>query len=90
MSANNSTIPCIKTTLGPTSLILEGSGKGVFLVVFRSAKKAPQNRWTKLLGGSGGQNCPRRFGEGSRRVSVLAGWSLGLASRARGEFNKLN
>ena len=37
----------------------------------------------RLWGGLEAKKVPRLFGGGSARVSVLAGWLPGLASRAR-------
>ena len=84
MGAKNSINPCIKATLGPTSSILEGSGKTCFFGRFRIGQKGAPNSMDETAGRlGGGQKGPRRFGKGSPEVSVLAGWSLGLASRAR-------
>ena len=82
MGSKNSINPCIKATLGPTSLILEGSGKLCFFGRFPIGEKGAQKSmdehepaW-RLLGG-------KRAHDGSTKGAVLAGWSLGLASRAR-------
>ena len=80
MGATNSINPCIKATLGPTSLILEGSGKTCFFGRFpigeKGAQKSMDEPAWRLLGG-------KMAHDGSAKVSDLAGWSLGLASRAR-------
>ena len=80
MGSKNSINPCIKATLGPTSLILEGSGKDCFFGRFPIGQKGVQKSmeevvW-RLLGA-------KRAHDGSAKVSDLAGWSLGVASRAR-------
>ena len=81
----NSINPCIKATLGPTSLILEGSGKTCFFGRLPIGEKGAPKSMDESAGRlGGGQKGPRVFGGGSPRVSDLAGWSLGLASRARG------
>ena len=80
MCSTNSINPCIKATLGPTSLILEGSGKmcfyGRFAIGEKGAQKSTDEPAGRLLGS-------KMAHDTSARVSDLAGWSLGLASRAR-------
>ena len=80
MGANNSINPRIKATLGPTSLILEGSGKlcffGSFPIGEKGAQKSMDETVGRLLGGKVAHDT-------STMGAVLAGWSLGLASRAR-------
>ena len=80
LSAKNSINPCIKATLGPTSSILEGSGKVCFFCRFPIGEKGAQKSMDEPAGRLLG--CKKRP-EYSPEVSVLAGWSLGLASRAR-------
>ena len=78
--SKNSINPCIKATLGPTSLILEGSGKlcffGRFPIGQKGVQKSMDETVWRLLGA-------KRAHDTSAKVSDLAGWSLGLASRAR-------
>ena len=61
LSAKNSINPCIKATLGPTSLILEGSGKlcffGRFPIGQKGAQKSMDGSAGRLLGG---KTAPRR------------------------------
>ena len=68
MGSKNRINPCIKATLGPTSLILEGSGKGCFLGRFPIGQKGAQKSMDevagRLLGGKmthgGPTKIPRR------------------------------
>ena len=50
MGATNSINPGIKATLGPTSLILEGSGKGYFLGRFPIGQKGTQKLMDEIAG----------------------------------------
>ena len=85
MGSENSINPCIKATLGPTFEILGGSGKTCFLGRFpigeKGAPKSMDESVGRLLGGKLAHD---GSAEGSTEGSDLAGWSLGLASRARG------
>ena len=58
--------------------------KIVFLGRFPIGEKGAQKSMDGRLGGQ------KRAHDTSAEGSVLAGGSLGLASRARGQFNKLN
>ena len=70
MGATNSINPCIKATLGPTSLILEGSGKLCFFGRFPIGQKGVQKSMDEVVwrllgakraheGAAGGrQGCP--------------------------------
>ena len=49
LSAENSINPRIKTTLGPTSSIWEGSGRGCFFDGFLVGEKTIKNRWMFAL-----------------------------------------
>ena len=92
MSAEKSINTCIKTTLGPTFAIFWGSGKGCFFGCFPIAEKCAKEWLDISLGAArGGKMAPggsaaagQPLGKDSTKGSVLAGWSLGLASRARG------
>ena len=78
--SKNSINPCIKATLGPTSLILEGSGKlcffGRFPIGQKGVQKSMDETVWRLLGA-------KRAHEGAARGSDLGEGPLGLASRAR-------
>ena len=68
VSATNSINPCIKATVGPTSLILEGSGKlcffGSFPIGPKGVQKSMDETVWRLLGGKmaheGSTKIPRR------------------------------
>ena len=81
MSADNSINPCIKSTLAQTFAIWEGSGKGCFFDSFPIGEKGFPKSMDEAAGRLGGTKTAH---DGSTEGSVLAGWSLGLASRARG------
>ena len=82
VGSKNSINPCIKPTLGPTLLILEGSGKlcfyGRFPIGQKGVQKSMDETVWRLLGA-------KRAHDGSTPGSDLAGGPLGLASRARGD-----
>ena len=54
MGSKSSINPCINATLGPTSLILEGSGKGCFFCRFPIAENCAKKSMDVRLGAAGG------------------------------------
>ena len=54
MGAKNSINPCIKATVGPTSLILEGSGKECFFGRFPIGEKGAKETMDEIAGQLGG------------------------------------
>ena len=80
MCSTNSINPCKKATLGPTSLILEGSGKLCFLGRFPSGQKGVQKSMDEVVWRLLGAKWAH---DGCARVSDLGEGPLGLASRAR-------
>ena len=78
--ATNSINPFIKGTLGPTSLIFEGSGKLCFFCRFPIGQKGAPNSMDEVVWRFLGA---KRAHDTSAEVSDLAGGPLGLASRAR-------
>ncbi len=78
--STNSINPCIKATLGPTSLILEGSDKlcffGRFPIGQKGVQKSMDETVWRLLGA-------KRVHDTSTQGSDLREGPLGLASRAR-------
>ena len=86
MGSTNSINPCIKATLGPTSLILEGSGKGCFFGRFRmgqkGAPKSTDETAGRLLGGKMAHGGPAKV---PRRGPIWLGGPKGWPrARARG------
>ena len=67
VGATNSINPCIKATLGPTSLILEGSRKLCFFGRFPIGQKGAQKSMDEPAWRLGeGKKAPRRFNGGVR------------------------
>ena len=78
VGAKNSINPCIKATLGPTSLILEGSGKlcffGRFPIGEKGAQKSMDEPAWRLLGGKMAHDTSAG---GRRRCPIWLGGPLG-------------
>ena len=74
MGAKNSTNPCIKATLGPTSLILEGSEKTCFFGRFPIGEKGAPKSMDEAVGRLlGGKRAPEFSAEVQRRGPIWLG-----------------
>ena len=67
VGSTNSINPCIKATLGPTSLILEGSGKTCFLGRFPMGQKGAQKSMDEPAGRLGGAKRAPGYSAAARR-----------------------